>query len=38
MYLAERNYGCRLATDGTLKGMRTVVMENKKIRINHIGR
>jgi len=33
MYLAERNYGCRMATDGTLKGMRTVVMENKKIRL-----
>lgn len=32
-YMPERNYGCRLITDGTLKGMRTVVMENKKLRI-----
>lgn len=32
-YLPERNYGCRLTTEGTLKGLRTVVMENKKLRI-----
>ena len=32
-YLPERNYGCRLTVDGTLRGMRTVVMENKKLRI-----
>lgn len=32
-FLPERNYACRLITDGTLKGMRTVVMENQKLRI-----
>lgn len=33
MYLADRNYGCRITSDGMLKGMRTVVMENKVIRL-----
>ncbi len=33
MYHPDRNYGCRLTTDGVLKGMRTVVMENQKLRI-----
>ncbi len=32
-FLPERNYACRLITDGTLKGIRTVVMENQKLRI-----
>jgi len=32
-YLAERNYGCRLTLDSTLKGMRIVILENQKLRI-----
>ena len=32
-YPPERNYGCRLITDGTLKGLRTVVLENQKLRV-----
>jgi len=32
-YPVERNYGCRLAMDGTLKGLRTVVLENQKLRV-----
>ena len=32
-YAIERNYGCRLTTDGTLKGFRTVVLENQKLRV-----
>ncbi len=32
-YPVSRNYGCRLITEGTLKGMRTVVLENQKLRI-----
>ncbi len=32
-YPPERNYGCRLTTDGILKGMRTVVLENQKLRV-----
>jgi hypothetical protein len=32
-YPLERNYGCRLIIDGTLKGIRTVVMENQKLRV-----
>lgn len=30
---AERNYGCRLTTGGTLKGYRTVVLENELLRV-----
>jgi len=33
VYLPDRNHGCRLTTDGVLKGMRTVVLENQKLRI-----
>ena len=33
VFLSERNYACRLITDGTLKGMLTVVLENQKLRI-----
>ena len=33
VYLPDRNYGCRLVTDGTLKGMRTVTLENQILRI-----
>lgn len=33
VYLPDRNYGCRLITDGVLKGMRTVVLENQLLRI-----
>ena len=32
-YLPDRNYGCRMITDGTLKGLRTVVLENQKLRV-----
>jgi hypothetical protein len=32
-YPPDRNYGCRLITNGTLKGLRTVVLENQKLRI-----
>jgi hypothetical protein len=32
-YPRERNYGCRLTTDGTLKGFRTVVLENQLLRV-----
>ncbi len=32
-YPSDRNYGCRLTTDGTLKGLRTVVLENQKLRV-----
>ena len=32
-YQRDRNYGCRVITDGTLKGLRTVVLENQKLRI-----
>jgi hypothetical protein len=32
-YERDRNYGCRLITDGTLKGLRTVVLENQRLRI-----
>ena len=32
-YPPDRNYGCRLTTDGTLKGLRTVVLENQKLRV-----
>ncbi len=32
-YPMERNYGCRLTMDGTLKGLRTVVLENQKLRV-----
>jgi hypothetical protein len=32
-YPPDRNYGCRLITDGTLKGLRTVVLENQKLRV-----
>ncbi len=33
VYLPDRNHGCRLTTDGVLKGMRTVVLENQKVRV-----
>ncbi len=32
-YPRDRNYGCRLTTDGTIKGLRTVVLENQKLRV-----
>jgi hypothetical protein len=32
-YPVERNHGCRLTMDGTLKGLRTVVLENQKLRV-----
>ena len=32
-YPPDRNYGCRLTTEGTLKGLRTIVLENQKLRI-----
>ena len=32
-YPRDRNYGCRLTTEGTLKGFRTVVFENQKLRV-----
>jgi hypothetical protein len=32
-YPADRNHGCRLTTGGTLKGFRTVVLENQKLRV-----
>ncbi len=32
-YLPDRNYSCRMITDGTLKGLRTVVLENQKLRV-----
>ncbi len=32
-YPRDRNFGCRLTTDGTLKGFRTVVLENQKLRV-----
>jgi hypothetical protein len=32
-YPRGRNYGCRLTTDGTLKGLRTLVMENQLLRV-----
>jgi hypothetical protein len=28
-----RNFGCRLTTEGTLRGLRTVVLENQKLRV-----
>jgi hypothetical protein len=31
--LPSRNYGCRLVTQGTLLGMRTVVLENPSLRV-----
>jgi len=33
VYSPERNFGCRLVTDGVLKGMHTIVMENQKVRV-----
>jgi hypothetical protein len=32
-YPPDRNFGCRLTTDGTFKGLRTVVLENQKLRV-----
>jgi hypothetical protein len=32
-YPPDRNFGCRLTTEGTLKGLRTVVLENQKLRV-----
>jgi hypothetical protein len=30
----ERNYGCRVETEGTFKGMRTIVIQNEYIRLS----
>ncbi|MFB0546342.1 MAG: aldose 1-epimerase [Anaerolineae bacterium] len=32
-YLHTRNYGCRLSTDYSYRGLRVVVMENEKLRL-----
>ena len=33
VYMPERNYGCRISSDGTIRGMRTTVLENQLVRI-----
>jgi len=32
----ERNYGCRVSDEYTYKGLRTLVMENKKLRVSFL--
>ena len=33
-YIHERNYGCRISADYAYRGLKTVVMENRKLRIS----
>ena len=33
-YIHERNYGCRISADYTYRGLRTIVIENEKLRIS----
>ncbi len=32
-YIHERNHGCRISADYTYRGLKTVIMENEKLRI-----